>query len=196
MLPMLALLLLFVPLPARTKLAVDPKASSIRFRVDHALHKVEGESKEIDGKAMARDDGKVVALIRAPLVSFHSGDGNRDAHMLEVLEAERFPLVVFRGVAIAGAEGAEPSGPFEMSGEIELHGQKSAVKVPVKVEPQPDGTLRARAGFDVSLDAHQVERPSLLFVRIADTCRIEVDLVLRREPAQERTQGSVGGSSQ
>jgi polyisoprenoid-binding protein YceI len=196
MLPMLALLLLAVPLPARSKLSVDTKASSIRFRVDHALHGVEGESKEIDGKAMARDDGKVVALVRAQLASFHSGDSNRDAHMLEVLEAERFPVVVFRGVAATVPENAEPVAPVEMSGEIELHGRKSAVKVPVKVEPQPDGTLRARAAFDVSLDAHQVERPSLLFIKISDTCRIEVDLVLRRQPGSEQAQGPAAGGSQ
>ena len=180
MLPMLALLLLSVPMLAPSTLSVDPKASSIRFRVDHSLHGVEGESKEIDGKAVAKDDGKVVALVRAPLASFHSGDSNRDAHMLEVLEAERFPMVVFRGVATAGPESAEPDAPVEMRGEIELHGQKSLVRVPIKVEPQPDGTLRARAAFDVSLDAHQVERPSLLFIKVADNCRIEVDLVLRR----------------
>jgi len=196
MLPMLAVLLLSMSLPARSTLSVDPKASSIKFHVDHSLHKVDGESKEVDGKAMAKDDGKVVALVRAPLASFHSGDSNRDAHMLEVLEAERFPMVVFRGVVADGQKSAEPGAPVEMRGEIELHGRKSLVKVPLKVESQPDGTLRARAAFDVSLDAHEVERPSLLFIKIADTCRIEVDLVLHREPAQERAQGSAGGSSQ
>jgi polyisoprenoid-binding protein YceI len=180
MLPMLAVLLLSTPLPARSTLSVDPKASFIRFHVDHSLHEVDGESKEIDGKAVAKDDGKVVALVRAPLASFHSGDSNRDAHMLEVLEAERFPMVVFRGVVTNAVESADPGAPLEMRGEIELHGHKSAVKVPLKVEPQPDGTLRARAAFDVSLDAHEVERPSLLFMKIADNCRIEVDLVLRR----------------
>src|SRR2546427_4553905 len=69
MLPMLALLLLSVPLLAPSTLSVDPKASSIRFRVDHSLHVVEGESKEIDGKALAKDDGKVIALVRASLRS-------------------------------------------------------------------------------------------------------------------------------
>jgi polyisoprenoid-binding protein YceI len=179
MISILAVLLLS-PLTARSMLSVDPKASFIRFHVDHSLHGVEGESKDIDGKAMAKDDGKVIALVKAPLASFHSGDSNRDAHMLEVLEAERFPLVVFRGVTIADQETADPAAPMEMRGEIELHGRKSIVKVPIKVEPQPDGTLRARAAFAVSLDAHQVERPSLMFMKVADACRIEVDLVLRR----------------
>jgi hypothetical protein len=83
-----------------------------------------------------------------------------------------------------------------MRGEIELHGRKTLVSVPIKVEPQPDGTLRARAAFDVSLDAHQVERPSLLFIKVADACRIEVDLVLHRQPSREQAQGSAAGSNQ
>jgi polyisoprenoid-binding protein YceI len=193
---MAALLLASVSLPARTKLAIDPKASSVRFHVDHALHKVDGESKDVDGKALAREDGKIVALVRVPLASFHSGDSNRDAHMLEVLEAERFPLVVFRGIALSAPASAEPGVPVEMTGEVELHGQKSAVRVPVNVESRPDGTLRARAAFDVSLDAHQVERPSPLFMKIADTCRIEVDLVLRQQPGGEQAREGGSGSGQ
>ncbi len=41
------------------------------------------------------------------------------------------------------------------------------------------GTARARGGFDVSLDAHHVERPSLLFVKIEDDGHLDFDLVLR-----------------
>jgi hypothetical protein len=33
--------------------------------------------------------------------------------------------------------------------------------------------------FDASLDAHGIERPSLLFAKVDDACRIEVDLLLR-----------------
>jgi len=70
------------------------------------------ESKEIDGKAVAKDDGKVIALVGAPLASFHSGDSNRDAHMLEVLEAERFPDggVPRRGHGRPGERGARRPG--------------------------------------------------------------------------------------
>jgi len=75
-------------------------------------------------------------------------------------------MVVFRRVATAGPESRRPGAPVEMRGEnSSLHGRKTLVRVPIKVEPQPDGTLRARAAFDVSFDAHQVERPSLLFIQ-------------------------------
>jgi hypothetical protein len=42
--------------------------------------------------------------------------------------------------------------------------------------------VRVKGAFDVSLDAHGVERPSLLLVPIEDACRVDVDLLLRRAP--------------
>ena len=48
------------------------------------------------------------------------------------------------------------------------------------VEPGPAG-LRVRGSFQVSLESFRIERPSLLFVKIDDACRIDLDLLLREE---------------
>lgn len=84
-----------------------------------------------------------------------------------------FPFVVFKGLTHLGTE------PAQLQGQVELHGVKKSYAVTVTVEPELDGTLRAKGSFDVSLDAHGIDRPSLLFVKIDDACRIEVDLLLR-----------------
>jgi hypothetical protein len=42
-------------------------------------------------------------------------------------------------------------------------------------------TARIRGAFDVSLEAHHVERPSLLFKKVDDACKVTVDLLLRQE---------------
>ncbi len=81
----------------------------------------------------------------------------------------------------AVAAGLEPPPELVLEGEVELHGVRRPVRVPVALARQPDGTLRARATFEVSLDAFGIERPSLLFVKIDDACRIDLDLLLRRE---------------
>lgn len=52
------------------------------------------------------------------------------------------------------------------------------------VTPQTGGSLRVTGGFDVSLDAHKIERPSLLFVKVEDACHLAVDLILL--PEQKR----------
>jgi polyisoprenoid-binding protein YceI len=174
---------LLAAVPAVRTFAIDPAASTVRYHVVHKLHRVEGASARLEGKAVVHADGRVLAMVRAPVSSFASGDGNRDAHMLEVLEAGKFPFVVFKGLArldgtaVAAGARAEASA-LPVQGEVELHGVKAPVAVPLALELRADGTARARGTFEVSLDAHRIERPSLLFVKIDDACRIDVDLAL------------------
>jgi polyisoprenoid-binding protein YceI len=173
-------LALAAPAADRT-FAVDPAASTLRYRIVHKLHGVAGASRAIEGKAVVQPDGRVLVMVRAPVSSFDSGDSNRDAHMQEALEVGKFPFVVLKATGLdprlveQGAKG----GPLALEAEIDLHGVKRPLSLPVTVELLPDGTARARASFEVSLEAHRVERPSLLFVKIEDACRIEAELFLR-----------------
>jgi polyisoprenoid-binding protein YceI len=100
--------------------------------------------------------------------------------MLETMEAGRFPHVVFKGVGTLAAAPAGKPAPLTLRGELELHGVKRAIEVPVTVELGQDGTARVKGRLTVSLDAHGVERPSLLLVKLEDACTVTLDLVLRR----------------
>jgi len=168
-----ALVLLLAADVAPGSYAVDPSSSTLRYVVTHKLHEVDATSKEVEGRAVVRPDGSAITEIRAQVASFRSGDGNRDEHMLETMNVGSYPYVIFKGLAHAG------TGAVQMQGQVELHGVKKQYPVPVMVEAQPDGSLHVKGAFDVSLDAHGIERPSLLFVKIDDACHIEVDLVLR-----------------
>jgi YceI-like protein len=168
------------------QLAAVPGASALRFRVVHPLHEVNGESRSVEARAVIRADGQVVAMARAPLSTFRSGDANRDAHMLEALGAASHPFVVFKGVARLppGHDlGAPGSLTVAMQGELELRGARRRVEVPLTIEPQAGGRLLVRGRFDVSLEGHGVERPSLLLVKIDDTCRIDLELLVAVERA-------------
>lgn len=162
-------------------LSVDPAASDVRFHVVHKLHGVEGVSRQIEGRAVVQADGTVLAMVRVPVQSFHSGVDNRDAHMLEVLEVGKYPFVVFKGRVQLGPGRELPTAPVAMEGVVDLHGVQRPTTVPLTIEAKGDGSLRVRGGFDVSLEAHHVERPALLFVKIQDGCHIQVDLQLRPE---------------
>lgn len=162
-------------------LALDPAASTVRFHVNHALHKVDGSSRSVEGKALIDPDGTVKTMVRIPVQSFDSGDSNRDSHMLETLQAGKFPNVVFKGVG--KVPGATPGGlpiPVTLRGELDFHGVKHAVEVPVTVEFGQDGSARVRGKLIVSLEAHQVERPSMLTIKLDDDCVIAFDLKLGR----------------
>jgi polyisoprenoid-binding protein YceI len=167
--------------PAGRAFVVDAAASTLRYHVTHKLHEVDGTSHTLEGKAIVEPDGRVLAMVRAPIASFDSGDSNRDAHMQEALEVSSHPYVVLKGIGRDPkvAAGAASGETLALEGELDLHGVKRPLSVPVQLEIRPDGAARAHATFDVSLDAYRIERPSLLFVKLDDACRIEVDLVLR-----------------
>jgi polyisoprenoid-binding protein YceI len=179
--PLAALALLLTTGAAPQVLTLDPAASTVRYHVNHKLHQVDGVSRSAEGKAMLEADGQFRAMVRIPVQSFDSGDANRDAHMLETLQAGRHPNVVFKGVGTV--TGATPGGKpvsATLRGELDFHGVKRAMEVPVTVEFMPDGSAHVRGTLVVSLEAHQVERPSLLMMKLDDECIITFDLKLGR----------------
>jgi polyisoprenoid-binding protein YceI len=162
-------------------LTLDPAASAVRFHVSHKLHQVDGISKGAEGKAILEANGAVRTMVRIPVQSFDSGDANRDSHMLETLQAGQHPYVVFKGVGSlpSAASGGAPVA-VTLRGELDFHGVKRAVEVPVFVQFGADGSARVQGKLTVSLEAHQIERPSLLLVKLDDECTIVFDLKLGR----------------
>lgn len=177
------------PAPSAKVFSVDPASSTLAYTVVHKLHKVDATSREVEGKAALLADGKVQVQVRAPVRSFRSGDANRDAHMEEVLETSKHAHVTFKGVGQLTPPSAFPAvTEVTLQGQLELHGRKRAEAVPVRVEWTSANEARVTASFNVSLDAYQVERPSLLFIKIDDACAIGVDLALKadaKQPAAE-----------
>jgi polyisoprenoid-binding protein YceI len=176
---LLLALMLSAGLPAGSSYTVNPARSTIRYTVVHKLHEVQGSSSDIEGKALVREDGSTLAQVRVPVATFRSGDANRDTHMLEVVQAGKFPFATVKVILPLGPDLELPEKAVMADGEIDFHGVKKRTTVPITFARQPDGSIRARGSFDVSLDAHGVERPSLLFVKVDDSCRIHLDLELR-----------------
>ncbi len=165
----------------RQMLSVDPSASVVGFHVDHKLHKVDGISRSVEGKAVIEPDGRVLAMVRIPIASFDSGDANRDSHMRETLDEGHHPFVVFKGVASMATPAAHGSASTTtLRGELDFHGVKRPIEVPVSVEFARDGSATVRGKMQISLEGYRVERPSLLFVKLEDACAIQFDLKMRR----------------
>ena len=160
---------------------VDPGASVVRFHLHHKMHAVDGRSSQIEGKAVLGDDGRVMAMVRIPAASFDTADANRDSHMRETLEATRFPYVVFKGVTSLTVPVAHGK-PLEtqLQGELDFHGVKRPISVPAQISLSGDGSATVKARFPVNLEAHGIERPSLLFVKVDENVELDVQLLLKR----------------
>jgi polyisoprenoid-binding protein YceI len=163
--------------------SVDPSASVMKFHLHHKMHEVDGKSSQIEGKAVLAEDGKVMAMVRVPAASFDTGDGNRDSHMRETLESAKFPFVVFKGVTSLVVPAAQGK-PLETKivGELDFHGVKKPLSVPAQLVFERDGSVTVSAKFTVNLEAHKIERPSLLFVKVDED--VQLDVQLRLKPAK------------
>ena len=144
----------------------------LNYNVVHKLHEVNGKSSKAQIIAMVDDDGMKV-MARVAVNSFDSGNENRDAHVLEVTEAATHPTVVVKGVAkgfTLPAAGALATADIPV--EVEFHGKKQVVQAKLTVKAESDKRMQASISFETSLDAHGVERPSLLFIKVNDALTI------------------------
>lgn len=170
------------PDPASPRTFAVAPGSVLSYHAEHKIHSVDGASKAVEGRARILPDGTVQAMVRARVDSFDSGNGNRDAHMREVTEAARYPYVTVKAVGRTPAVSSYPAAvEVLLRGEVELHGRTRPVEVPVTVRWESPDRASVEGRFAVSLEAHEVERPSLLFVKVEDRLDVEASLVLEAE---------------
>ncbi len=129
------------------------------YTVKHLVKTVMGTSQELRGK-MTCASNACEFLVAAPVKSFVSSDSNRDLNMQTVLEAARYPLITVRGKLPEGQLGQET---YSFPARVSFHNVER--EYPVTIRRQGAGGSGA---FTLRLEAHKVERPSLLTVAIDD----------------------------
>lgn len=173
----LLLVLLFASLLAQPAPALADSAKlvgkgSVSYRLVHKFHKVTGNSSMLDVRAVVDDTGLKV-MARTPVTSFSSGNANRDAHALEVLDAAHFPFVSVRATLSGFRLPTQPqTNKLRMECQVELHGVAVTHPVDVTVTWKDSKTATVAFEFDESLTAHKVERPSLMYVAVDDKLKI------------------------
>ena len=68
----------------------------------------------------------------------------------------------------------------KLTGKLVFHGVTRPIVVPVTLKRAKDGPgISANAKFKVSLEAHNVARPALMFVKVSNDLKIEAEIVFR-----------------
>jgi hypothetical protein len=152
------------------------KEGAITYTLVHKLHQVQGTSRKLEGLAKIQPGGPTLVQVRAPVASFDSGNSNRDSHMREATHQAAHPYVEVKGTL--PPLNLPLPGPTELplDARVELNGESERQTIPVTLIPEGSG-IRAKFSFPVSLDAHHVERPELLLVKVEDKVTIEGNLL-------------------
>jgi hypothetical protein len=170
-------LLATVPAFADGQFKLEPSASTLTYKIVHKFHEAEGKTSKLDGVAVIKGDSAIVQ-VRGDVGSFDSGNGGRDAHMKETVEASKFPSVTLKGQIKGFAMPASFPGDVKgnLEAEVDFHGEKKPYTVPISIHFDSATHAHAKAEFDVSLDGHKVERPSMMLIKIDDACHITADV--------------------
>jgi len=152
------------------------KDGSITYVLVHKLHEVHGTSRKLEGVAKLQPGGPTLVQVRVPVASFDSGNSNRDSHMREATHEAAHPYVEVKGTLPPLQ--LPLSGPTQLPLEarIDLNGESERQTIPVTLTPEGSG-IRAKFSFPVSLEAHHVERPELLLVKVDDKVTIDGNLL-------------------
>ena len=152
------------------------KDGAITYILVHKLHEVRGTSRKLEGLAKIQPAGPTLVQVRAPLASFDSGNSNRDSHMREATHEAAHPYVEVKGTMPALKLPLAGSTQLPLDARVEFNGESERQTIPVTLSPE-GSTIRAKFSFPVSLDAHHVERPELLLVKVEDQVTIEGNLL-------------------
>jgi polyisoprenoid-binding protein YceI len=179
-----ALLTLLLALPltasAQTVYHIVPKESTVTYSMDHPAHKWDGVSHSATGTVEIGPDGTVTAIhVEIPVLTFDSGNRNRDSHMAEAVEFYLFPKVIFDATDVTPVDSVATDGQADafrrIRGNLTFHGVTQPIETVAKIVK--DGNrLRAEGAFDVKITDFDIERPSLLMVKVKDWIGLAFDV--------------------
>ncbi len=147
-----------------TRLVLIPTESSVTYRLVHPLHEIEATSKEVqyllEVDVAAKEIKRVAAQV--DVTTFSSGNSNRDSHAMEVIDAITYPDVRFTSTSIV-----QTGDSIRVTGRLTFHGITKDVTIAGTLNWSTD-KLMMNGGFDVSLEAFKIDRPSLLMIPVED----------------------------
>ncbi len=161
----------------------------VTFTSKAPFEEFEGVTDRIDGYAFLEGEGlggetdlaRSEFHFEVDLASLDTGIGLRDRQMREnYLETDRFPYATFSGriTALQAAESADGRGwDVRARGVLGIHGVEREREVSCRMEPVGEA-YRVRCSFPVRLPDHDIRIPRLMFLKINETVRVDVDFHL------------------
>jgi len=150
------------------------KSSKITYYGSHFTSDWQGHSSGFSGRIVydAVNQTANSCSLRVDLATFDSGNSNRDSNMLTYLDAFQYPDIMFVSNEIS-VEGINAS----IKGQLTFHGITRDINLTADIS-FTDG-FNAEGSFTILLSDYEVERPALLFKKIADKMKLKFHIVAK-----------------
>lgn len=168
------ILLLVLPgfLIAQSKKPLDKKKSTITYSMNHLLHAWDGTSPDLNGAVQLKADGSIEKVAIVTKVSaFDSKSSNRDAHLLEVVEALKFPNISFYSTSISTAK----DGSLDVKGVLQFHGVNKEIAFKA-ISKQTSSATQITGNFIFLLEDFKIERPSFMLKPVDNEVKVKFDV--------------------
>tara|TARA_Y100001970_G_C14227725_1_gene856678 strand:+ start:2540 stop:3064 length:525 start_codon:yes stop_codon:yes gene_type:complete len=174
---MYLLLILLLNLIFSSDWSIDTTYSYIKYIGNHPLHSWSGISNDIDFKLNC-DNDECRLHISTPLEKFDSGNDSRDSNMLYYTESLIYPKVSFKSNPFKFNEQYDKS--IDIKGMLNFHGIEKEISLKIALENE-NNILWGTCNFNFNLDVFNIERPSLLMIKINENIKIESKLKITKE---------------
>ena len=163
-------LLISVNLCSQEFWEIDSNSSFIKYSGNHFLHNWDAQNDEISG-LLNIENGTIdnVGVI-AKVKDFNSGNSSLDSNAMRVVEALKYPNVIFRSSLIE-----QNDDRVYLEGVLEFHGIKQNLNVEGKIESLED-QIKINMDFIIKLSDFEIRRPSLLLRKVEDEILVEINL--------------------
>ena len=150
---------------------IDTTKSSISYSGNHFLLKWSAENNNLSGLIKIDNENILNIGVVAKVADFKSGNSSLDSNSFRVLEALKYPNVIFKSLNIE-----EVDGMLNIEGLIEFHGIERSIDVIVK-STNIENDYQLFGEFTINLSDFSVDRPSLLLRKIDNQITIVFELV-------------------
>lgn len=158
------------------------ESGKVSYKIVHKFHDVVGTSKQAKATAKLQSNGTLELRASVPVASFESGNDNRDVHMLEAVEGAKYKTVELRAqlTGFRLPKKFPAKAKMKVPATVKFHGVERQEELSLAIQFLDAKRVSVNGTFTVSLDAYQVERPSLMFVKIDDPMTVTADLQFKR----------------
>jgi len=150
------------------------ESSILAYRLVHPLHEVDAVSHDAVFDVLVLPSARKLLSVaaRVDVMTFDSGNSNRDSHAMEVIDAITFPEASFTSTSIV-----QSGDSINVAGRLTFHGVTNDLTMRGTVKWM-DHRLEVRGAWDLSLTAFKVERPALLLMPVEDRLRFTFAVTL------------------
>ena len=160
---------------AETVLLFEPAHTEIHWTLNTVMHTVHGTFHLRSGSVhFDPATGRAWGELIVDAASGESGSDSRDSRMRKsILEAPKFPAIVFTPDRVNGAIPAAGAGTVKVHGAFKLHGADHEFVLPMQVNVQPS-SISTSSRFTIPYLAWGLKNPSTFVLRVSD--KVEIDL--------------------